>query len=131
MARSKYGNVQVRGYDSKKEARRADELRMMEKAGWIKDLQEQVPYELIPTIFEAPDGRLMESTEEAPISKHRREKLGLWCVERCCTYIADFVYTDCATGKLVVEDTKGYHTKDYIVKRKLMLWLKGIKIREV
>lgn len=46
------------------------------------------------------------------------------------TYIADFVYTDAATGKLVVEDAKGMRTRDYIIKRKLMLYIHGIKIRE-
>jgi hypothetical protein len=35
------------------------------------------------------------------------------------------------TGETVVEDTKGFRTKDYVIKRKLMLWVHGIKIHEV
>ena len=45
-------------------------------------------------------------------------------------YVADFVYLD-EQGKTVVEDAKGVRTKDYIIKRKLMLWLHNIRIREV
>ena len=52
-------------------------------------------------------------------------------VERECSYIADFKYQDARTGQLVVEDTKGVKTKDYIIKRKLMLWVHGIKINEI
>jgi hypothetical protein len=50
-------------------------------------------------------------------------------IEQAVKYVADFVYTE--NGKRVVEDTKGFRTKDYIIKRKLMLWVHGIKIREV
>jgi hypothetical protein len=50
-------------------------------------------------------------------------------VERECAYVADFTYKQ--DGKLVVEDTKGFRTKDYIIKRKLMLWVHGIRIREI
>ena len=49
--------------------------------------------------------------------------------ERACKYIADFVYIE--NGKQIVEDTKGVKTPLYVVKRKLMLWVHGIKIREV
>lgn len=44
-------------------------------------------------------------------------------------YIADFVYHE--DGMQVVEDTKGVRTADYIIKRKLMLWVHGIRIKEV
>lgn len=52
-------------------------------------------------------------------------------LERPCRYVADFVYTDRATGQTVVEDTKGVRTKEYIIKRKLMLHVHGIRIKEV
>jgi hypothetical protein len=45
--------------------------------------------------------------------------------------VADFQYQDAHTGELVVEDTKGVRTKDYIIKRKLMLKEYGIKISEI
>ena len=51
-------------------------------------------------------------------------------IERACTYIADFVYFD-EKGNLVVEDTKGMRTDTYIIKRKLMLHVHGIRIHEV
>jgi len=106
----KYKNVQseVRGkiFGSKKEGRRYGELKMLEDAGLIVGLRTQVGYELIP----------------------KQEG------ERNCTYIADFVYRD-APGELPstlhVEDTKGFRTKDYIIKRKLMLWIHKIRIEEL
>lgn len=110
--RMKYGNSKVavggKRYDSKREAGRAAMLRLMASAGSISDLREQVRYTLIPSQY--VNGK---------------------CVERSVMYIADFVYVDNATGETVVEDTKGFRTKDYIIKRKLMLWVHGIQIREV
>ena len=94
-------------YDSVKEYRRAKELELLEKSGVIKDLKRQVRFEVIPS-QRGEDGKV---------------------VERAVTYVADFVYFE--DGKLVVEDTKGYRTKDYIIKRKLMRYLLGINIREV
>lgn len=44
--RSKYGNQKTRGYDSAKEARRADDLALLEKAGEISKLRRQVPISL-------------------------------------------------------------------------------------
>ena len=52
-------------------------------------------------------------------------------VERECAYISDFEYYDARTGELIVEDTKGVRTKDYIIKRKLMLYNYNIRIREI
>lgn len=107
---SKYGNkkVEVNGivFDSKKEARRWLELDMLAKAGEIQNLQRQVPYLLIPS--QSVDGKV---------------------VERAVSYVADFVYKQ--DGKTVVEDTKGHKTKDYILKRKMMLFFYGVQIREV
>lgn len=107
---SKYGNRTVtrngEKFDSAKEARRYGELVLLERAGQVFDLKRQVKYELIPT-----------------------QKIGGKVVERACTYVADFVYKE--NGKTVVEDTKGFRTKDYIIKRKLMLFIHGIRIKEV
>lgn len=93
-------------FDSVKEYRRFCELSLLERAGAIADLQRQVKFELIPS--QRVDGKV---------------------VERPCNYVADFVYQE--GGKTVVEDTKGFKTKDYIIKRKLMLQVHGIRIREV
>jgi hypothetical protein len=93
-------------FDSKKEYKRYCELVLLQKAGQVTDLQRQVKYELIPS-----------------------QKIGGKVAERACTYVADFVYQE--NGKTVVEDTKGFKTKEYIIKRKLMLWVHGIRIVEV
>lgn len=93
-------------FDSVKEYRRFCELRLIERSGAITDLQRQVKFELIPS-----------------------QRIGGKVIERACSYIADFVYIE--NGKKVVEDTKGFRTPDYIIKRKLMLWVHGIRIKEV
>lgn len=93
-------------FDSKKEARRYAELKLMQRAGAITDLQRQVRYLLIPTQYD-DNGR---------------------CVEKCCTYVADFVYK--RGNELVVEDTKGLRTEVYRIKKKLMLERYGIRVFE-
>lgn len=93
-------------FDSAKEAKRYAELRLLQRAGQIFELQRQVPYVLVPK--QVIDGKT---------------------VERPVVYKADFVYTE--NGSEVVEDVKGLRTKEYIIKRKLMLWQHGIQIREV
>ena len=109
-------------FDSKKEARRFCELRILEKAGEISDLKCQVRYELIP--------EQREWTNEIYKSGKNKGKFKPGKVlERKVEYIADFVYMQ--NGEIVVEDTKGVKTKDYIIKRKLMLWRHGIKIAEI
>lgn len=109
---TKYGNKKTTlngiTFDSKKEARRYSELLLLEKAGAIHDLQTQVKYVLIPSQRDPETGKV---------------------IERECAYKADFVYTE--NGKTVVEDTKGFRTKEYIIKRKLMLQVHGIRIREI
>lgn len=103
---TKYGNtkVEVDGvpFDSKREAARWRELRLLERAGEISDLRRQVRYELVPKL-----------PGERPVD-----------------YIADFVYRD-KDGNEVVEDVKGVRTPVYVIKRKLMLWRHGIRIMEV
>jgi hypothetical protein len=114
------------GYDSKKEAERAAELRWLEKAGKIRDLKEQVKFVLIPAKYEEIP-RIGKRGK--PIKPKRR------CIERGLDYIADFVYIDNATGHTVVEDVKGYKGgatyQIFINKRKLMLEIYGIKVVEV
>ena len=119
--RSKYRNkkVTVNGqvYDSKKEAKRHQELLLLEKAGAIQELKTQVKFVLIPAQRE-PD------TVGKRGGVHKGKLL-----ERECAYIADFVYQE--NGEWIVEDTKGLRTTDYIIKRKLMLYIHGIRIREI
>ena len=123
----KYYNVKTRSsdgivHDSMKEARRWENLLLLLRAGKIKDLERQVKYELIPAQYE---------TYERYGAKGNRLKDGKKLLEKSCDYIADFVYTDTETGEKVVEDTKGFCTKDYIIKRKLMLYKHHIRIKEV
>lgn len=105
-------------FDSKKEARRFTELLLMQRAGEISNLQRQVKYLLIPA-----------QREPNTVGKRGGIIKGK-LIEREVSYIADFVYTDKA-GQTVVEDTKGMKTKEYIIKRKLMLYLHDIRIKEV
>ncbi|SHE73155.1 Protein of unknown function [Cnuella takakiae] len=102
--KSKYGakKVVIDGitFDSTKEGGRYLELKMLERAGLVTELELQVPYELNPG------------------GTHSLK------------YIADFRYRDGMTGQLVVEDCKGYKTKEYIKKRKLMREVYGIIIKE-
>ena len=105
-------------FDSRKEAKRYKELVALEAAGAISDLERQVEFELIPAAHE-PD-------VIGPKGGVKRGKL----IERKCSYFADFVYID-QDGNKVVEDTKGMRTADYIIKRKLMLAVHGIRIKEV
>ncbi len=105
-------------FDSKREARRWKELNLMLRAGLISDLRRQVKYILIP-IQREPDR----------VGK-RGGKIQGHLLEREVDYVADFVYRD-KNGNEVVEDSKGVRTKDFVIKRKLMLWVHGIKVREV
>lgn len=103
----KYRNIKVGKYDSKKEKNRADLLKILERQGEISHLKEQVKFELIPS-----------------------QRINQKVVERPCSYIADFTYCD-IHGNFIVEDAKGVRTKDYVIKRKLMLQVHGIRIKEV
>ena len=125
-SRAKYGNrkavIDGITFDSKKEAQRYTELKLLEKAGKITGLQLQREFELIPEQREKTDHIYTKGPNKG---KFKPGKL----LERKCSYIADFVYWD-GFG-MVVEDTKGMRTKDYIIKRKLMLRIYGIRIKEV
>lgn len=123
----KYGNRKTKTadgilHDSTKEARRWTELKLLERAGAIKGLQRQVKYPLIP--------KQEERYERISPKTGKRLTDGVRTLEHECAYVADFVYQDAKTGELHVEDTKGVKTKDYIIKRKLMLWLYNIRIIE-
>lgn len=103
-------------FDSKKEYERYCELHLLERAGKIQNLQRQVKYILIP-----------EQREPDIIGPRGGIKKGK-LLERECSYLADFVYTE--NGEEVVEDVKGFRTKEYLIKRKLMLYIHGVRIRE-
>jgi hypothetical protein len=112
--------IDGKAFDSIKESKRYRELLLLEKAGVIHNLQRQVKYELIPAQYRVykrygKNGRLLKD--------------GKKLLEHNCTYIADFVYE--MDGNTIVEDTKGVRTTDYIIKRKLMLYVHGIAIKEV
>ena len=121
IGRNKYHNQKYSAdgevFDSKKEFQRWQELKILEKAGEISELRRQVPFELLPVQRE-PD----------KIGPRGGRKPGR-VIEREAVYIADFVYKD-ADGREVIEDCKGMRTKDYILKRKLLLFRFGIRIME-
>ena len=110
-------------HDSRKEARRCDELHLLLMAGEISDLQIQRKYILIPAIRESTGQYYTRG------AKKGQEKPGK-VIEQECSYVADFDYIT-KDGSHVVEDTKGMKTKDYIIKRKLMLWVHKVRIVEV
>lgn len=109
LKQSKYKNKKtiVNGieFDSKKEAKRYQELLLLQRQGIITDLKRQVPYILVPAFN---------------LNKKRY---------RAMSYVADFVYKE--NGKEIVEDTKGYRTEVYKIKKKLMAYIYQIEIREV
>ena len=128
---SKYKNTKYTylgiKFDSLKECRRYTELRLLEQAGKIRNLELQKAYELIPAQYEETEDIY---TKGAHKGEHKKVLL-----ERACNYVADFYYIDCETGKTVVEDVKGYREGGayslFKVKRKLMLYRYGIKIKEI
>lgn len=125
----KYGNrkVTIDGieFDSAKEARRYSELKLLQRAGQIEQLELQKEFELIPAQYE---------TFERYGKTGKRLQDGKRCIEKSCTYKADFVYKK--DGRLVVEDVKGYRDPQsaayakFVIKRKLMLERYGIRIIE-
>ena len=126
----KYGNkkIDVDGiqFDSKKEARRYCELKLMERAGVISGLELQKEFELIPAQYE---------TYERYGKKGQRLQDGKRCIEKSCVYKSDFAYIK--DGQLVVEDVKGYRDPQsagyakFVIKRKLMLHIYGIRVIEI
>ena len=98
--RNKKTSVDGIRFDSKREANRYMELKLLERAGIIKGLKRQVPYILID-----------------------KSRYG-----RAIKYVADFVYYE--YGKLVVEDVKGVRTPVYKLKKRLMAERFGIEVKE-
>ena len=121
--RSKFGNkhTAVDGivFDSIREARYYIFLRDLQRKGEISNLRMQVPYELIPAVY-----------REETVQLKTKTKTVTRCVQKAVHYIADFVYTDNETGAEMVVDTKGFRTKEYVLKKKMMLAFKGIAIVE-
>lgn len=112
-------------FDSKREANRYGELKTLEKSGIIKNLELQKKFELVPTQYEEVDtGEVYARGEKKGLPKMKKV-----CREKAVDYIADFVYE--RDGKTIVEDVKGMRTKDYIIKRKLMLWVHGVEVAEI
>lgn len=108
QVRTKYGNkvtmVDGERFDSQREAARWRELQLLARAGLVRDLRRQVPYDL-------------------DVRGHHIAR-----------YVADFVYLEAnverTEWKQVVEDSKGFPTPAYVLKRKLMRAIHGIEIRE-
>ena len=126
---NKYNNTKVtvdgQTFASRKEANRYYQLKLLEKNGEIKNLETQVKFVLIP------------AQREPDIKGARGGVKPGKIIERELSYIADFVYTDVSTGQMVVEDVKGYRATDaaayrvFSIKRKCMLHMLGIKVKEV
>ena len=115
MAKSIYINkkVVVDGikFDSKKEARRYQDLLLMQRAGEISDLELQPKFELVKGVKFSGDKRAKPAIR----------------------YTADFAYTDNRTGKRVIEDVKSPVTRkktDYKMRRHMMLAIHGIEVLE-
>lgn len=87
-------------FDSRKEANRYQELKILEAAGEIVDIRMQVKYHC------TVNGK------------------------KICTYIADFEYTTTKDQKVHTEDVKGYKTEVYKLKKKLVEALFNIEIEE-
>lgn len=107
---SKFRNRKVQTeegkFDSRRELKRWNELKLLQRVGEISELERQVRFRLLP------GGTRDDGKPERPVD-----------------YVADFVYV--AKGKKIVEDAKGFKTTDYILKRKMMLFLLGLTIQEV
>lgn len=105
MAQNKYHNqpVTIDGirFASKREGKRYSELKLLEQAGSITDLKLQPRFPIRHNLI------------------------------TICAYVADFQYTDCSTGKTIVEDTKGFRTQVFKLKKKLVKAFYNLDIREV
>lgn len=114
MRRTKYNSTKVTldgiTFDSRREAQRYAELKLLLRAGQISDLQLQVHFELLPAQYEISDAVYTKGPRKGQPKRGR-------CIEKSVVYLADFVYTE--NGRKIVEDAKGMRTKEYIIKRKL------------
>ena len=103
---NKYKAIKTDGYASKREAKRAAELKLLLKAGGIYGLLEQVTFQLAPSV-------VVQGRKRPPLR-----------------YIADFTYYDKPGGTMIVEDCKGFRTPEYRIKRHLMMSVHGIELLE-
>lgn len=122
----KYGNHPVdfdgQHFDSKKEATYYVYFRDLARKGEISNLRRQVPFELLPDIY-----------EQKIIHLKTKDKVIQKVVQSAVYYYADFVFTD-KQGKEVVVDVKSEATrkdKVYVLKKKMMKAILGIDIREI
>lgn len=128
MARKKYGNkeIEINGikFDSKKEGYYYLYLLDLQKKGEIAGLRLQVPFEIVPPVYE----------KRTKHFKRKPDEEVMVCVQESIKYIADFVYVDVKTGKEVVVDVKSEATvkdKVYVLKKKMMRAFEGIIITEI
>ena len=128
---SKYYNVKTKTtdglvFDSTKEARRWEQLLLLQRAGKISHLERQVRYELTPNQYEVV---------ERYGKKGQRIKDGEKLVYKKAEYVADFRYRDTETGEVIVEDVKGYTKGEayslFMLKCKVLYMLYKIKVRVV
>lgn len=124
---NKYRNIktEIAGhkFDSRKEAKYAILYKTWEHEGKISNLRMQVPYEIVPAVW-----------EEETVQLKTKEKTVRRCKQRASYYVADFVYTDNETGKEIVVDVKSQITRNnavYRLKKKMMYAFNGIEIKEV
>lgn len=110
--RPKYGNKKtvVDGitFSSRKEAAYYHRLKFMQSQGLIFNLKLQVKFDFL--VNSAPL-RYVDSN-------------------RVIKYVADFEYTT-PIGERVVVDVKGFKTRDYLIKKALMMACHSVRIEEV
>lgn len=96
-------------YNSKKEYDRYQELLALQRAGKIRNLERRVEIPLLPS---------------------QRDENG-YVIERAVSFVVDFAYFDIEQDKTIFEDAKEVRSKEYILKRKMMLYIHNIIVREV
>lgn len=127
IQRSKYNvsktTKEQTGYDSTKEAKRAKELEILEKAGEISNLEKQKEFVLQDSFVHYWSRSWQEKKKkkaiEQPTTKAKMKKKGK--TERAIKFIVDFVYCEKGSDHLVCEDVKGMRTDAYKIKRKLFM----------
>ena len=126
---NKYGNkkVVIDGieFDSKNEGYRWSYLKLLEKKGEIRNLRRQVYFEITPDIYQIIP---RVGKRGQPLMPNRRLMLNK------CGYYADFVYEarnkkgNIPPWRTVIEDFKGKETKEFILKRKVLWYFRGVFI---
>lgn len=117
-------------FDSKREARRYCELKLLVRAGKISNLELQKEFVLLPAQYDKPIEFYQKGEKKG---QPKQGKL----LERGVSYFADFCYIDNNTNTYIVEDTKGYRDPSsaeyakFVLKRKMLLYFYGIRIKEI